>query len=70
MRNFYSILQKYGEDNIEKIYDLSSMQEGMLYHKLKDHNSTSYHIQIDWRLTGEVEVDKLKQAIQFLSRQF
>ena len=67
---FYSILQKYGEDNIEKIYDLSSMQEGMLYHKLKDHNSTSYHIQIDWRLTGEVEVDKLKQAIQFLSRQF
>lgn len=67
---FQSILQKYGSENIEKVYELSPMQEGMLYHKLKDNSSTSYLIQIDWRLTGEYNIPILKQAIQKLSKQY
>ncbi|MGG1878420.1 condensation domain-containing protein, partial [Paenibacillus cisolokensis] len=54
--------------NVEKIYPLTSMQEGMLYHKLLDEASTNYVVQNTIRLTGELELGILEQSLQLLSR--
>ncbi|WP_020619067.1 non-ribosomal peptide synthetase [Paenibacillus daejeonensis] len=54
--------------NVEKIYPLTSMQEGMLYHKLIDDASTSYVVQNMIRLRGELDLGKVEQSLFLLTR--
>ena len=44
------------KSDIEDIFGLSSMQEGMLYEMLMQANSNAYHVQMECKLTGEVKV--------------
>jgi fengycin family lipopeptide synthetase D len=44
------------KSDIEDIFGLSPMQEGMLYEMLMQANSGAYHVQMDCKLTGQVHV--------------
>ncbi|HBL59459.1 MAG TPA: non-ribosomal peptide synthetase [Cyanobacteria bacterium UBA8803] len=52
------------KEQIEDIYELSSMQQGMLFHTLADSNSGMYFEQLSCTLQGNLDVSKFKQAWQ------
>ena len=51
---------------ISNIYSLTPMQEGMLYHKLANGESTSYVIQNRFEVRGDISEDTIKQALKLL----
>ncbi|MBS4535928.1 hypothetical protein GOQ29_09910, partial [Clostridium sp. D2Q-14] len=53
--------------NIEKIYPLSPLQEGMLYHQLLDEKSGDYVVQTTLKINGKFSVDVAKESIQLLA---
>ncbi len=53
-------------DEINDIYSLTPMQEGMLYHNIADSNSTGYVIQQVLRMKNEVDEGKIIQALKLL----
>ena len=50
--------------NIQDIYPLSPMQEGMLFHSLLEPNSGAYIIQIAYELHGQLNIAAFAQAWQ------
>ncbi|HEX3077503.1 MAG TPA: amino acid adenylation domain-containing protein, partial [Lachnospiraceae bacterium] len=50
---------------IERIYPLTSLQEGMLYHKMMDGGSTGYVVQSCFK-AGCIDTDKLKESLALL----
>jgi amino acid adenylation domain-containing protein/non-ribosomal peptide synthase protein (TIGR01720 family) len=52
------------EEQIEDIYELSPMQQGMLFHTLAAPNSGMYFEQLSCTLQGNLDVSKFKQAWQ------
>lgn len=54
------------KQNIENIYPLSPMQEGMLFHALYNPGSDEYFTQICFKFTGEINAKNLRQACQQL----
>ncbi|MCP1186776.1 non-ribosomal peptide synthetase [Paenibacillus sp. 1781tsa1] len=54
--------------NVERIYPLTSMQEGMLYHKLVEDASTSYVVQNMVRMKGSLDLDKVEACLMLLTR--
>ncbi|MEN1970683.1 amino acid adenylation domain-containing protein, partial [Lentibacillus sp. N15] len=51
---------------IEKIYDLSPMQEGMLYHSLLQKNTEAYFVQISFSIKGFLDINVFERAIKQL----
>ncbi|BBA33067.1 linear gramicidin synthase subunit C [Methylocaldum marinum] len=51
-------------NNIEDIYNLSPMQQGMLFHTLEAPTSGMYCEQTSWSLTGFLDLSAFKQAWQ------
>jgi len=49
-------------ENVEDIIGLTPMQQGMLFHYLKDTGSGDYFEQLSFRVNGEVCIDTLKKA--------
>ncbi|TYR65651.1 amino acid adenylation domain-containing protein, partial [Streptomyces parvus] len=49
---------------IEDIYPLSPLQQGMLFHGLAEPDSGMYVEQIHWRVEGEPDLDRLRDAWQ------
>jgi non-ribosomal peptide synthase protein (TIGR01720 family) len=54
--------------DIEDLYLLSPMQEGMLFHALYDNASAGYFEQISYTLEGEVDESLIEQSINQLIR--
>ncbi|MDQ1354395.1 MAG: hypothetical protein QG657_4704, partial [Acidobacteriota bacterium] len=52
--------------NLEDLYTLSPMQEGMLFHALADDSSYSYFEQASYRLQGELEIHLVKKSLDEL----
>ena len=52
--------------NIEAIYPLTPMQQGMLFHTLYDPESGQYFEQFHYRLQGDVDTRMLRKAWQVL----
>lgn len=52
-----------GNGEIKRIIPLTSMQEGLLYHKLLDEASTSYVIQCSYDLNEEINQTSLAQSL-------
>ncbi|MFZ5987147.1 MAG: amino acid adenylation domain-containing protein, partial [Bacillota bacterium] len=50
------------KNDIKDIYSLSPMQEGMLFHYIKDRDSDAYFIQLCITLEGELNVDLLENS--------
>ncbi|MFD3262321.1 condensation domain-containing protein, partial [Paenibacillus lentus] len=51
---------------IQKIYPLSPMQSGMLFHSIVDRDSHAYFEQMILKLQGELDLDKFTQSFQKL----
>lgn len=57
-------MQQNKKTNIEDIYELSSMQQGMLFHTLYTEGSDAYIEQFCYDLTGEIDTDKFRKSWQ------
>ncbi|MGG4404334.1 condensation domain-containing protein, partial [Paenibacillus amylolyticus] len=53
--------------NIENIYSLTPVQEGMLYHKLMNSDSSAYIVQHLFELNGLINEQKVEDAIQLVA---
>lgn len=53
---------KLEKSNVENIMGLTSMQQGMLFHYMKDQESSEYHGQVCISLTGPVRFELLQRA--------
>ncbi|WP_332629890.1 amino acid adenylation domain-containing protein [Halalkalibacter flavus] len=51
------------ESQILDVYDLTATQKGMLYHSLFDSDSSQYTVQLRFGLDGQLNIEKLKNAI-------
>src|SRR6185369_13459666 len=49
------------DEVVEQVWELTPMQQGILYHSLKEAGSGVYHNQVSWRLEG-VKVAALQEA--------
>ncbi|MGM9977963.1 MAG: amino acid adenylation domain-containing protein [Clostridium sp.] len=67
---FNEIKNKYGIENVDDIYSLTPMQEGMLYHRLLDKTSSSYFLQQVIKFKGNLEIDKVQEAMELLSYKY
>jgi amino acid adenylation domain-containing protein/non-ribosomal peptide synthase protein (TIGR01720 family) len=54
------------EVKVEKIYSLSPMQEGMLYHSLMDEQKETYFQQISFSIQGDFNVDRFSKSVQIM----
>lgn len=52
------------QQNVEDIYGLTAMQEGMLFHSIKADSSSMYAEQFSCKLTGEINEDSFWRAWQ------
>ncbi|MEX3625580.1 amino acid adenylation domain-containing protein, partial [Viridibacillus arvi] len=61
-------LEPYNNEihNIEGIYPLTPMQEGMLFHSLFDENSTAYHEVVEIELNGELNTTAFEESFNNL----
>ena len=57
-------IKKIDSKNVEDIWYLSAMQEGMLFHYINEKNSEKYFAQICYRLSGNLDKDILVVAWQ------
>ena len=68
--DFINIRQKYNEkgNTIEQIYPLTSLQEGMLFHKIMEENSTEYVIQSEYKISQKIDYEIFRESVKLLSR--
>jgi len=66
---FESLTAGY-EKEIEKIYSLTPLQEGLLYHYLLDPSSTNYILQSSYSASQEMCEDRVEQALELLSLKY
>lgn len=57
---------KIAKDNIENVMALTSTQEGMLFHYISEPNSTKYHEQLSLSVSGQINVQILEEAFNFV----
>lgn len=61
-----SLKRKTINNNVENIYKLTSLQEGILFHKLLDNNSKSYFLQDIFKIIGIIDEEKIRQSLDLL----
>ena len=62
--------KKIVNNNIEDVYPLTPLQEGMLFHSLMDQGSTAYVIQFSYDVKIKLDVEYIEQALELLSQRF
>ncbi|MGE6632448.1 amino acid adenylation domain-containing protein, partial [Bacillus sp. NPDC077027] len=58
------------KQKIQKVYPLTPMQEGMLYHAMLDPDSSSYFTQLELELSGYFDLELFKKSVNELIRTF
>ena len=61
-------MKKIDRKKIEDIFALTPMQEGMLFHYLKDPENNYYFEQLCLDITGEIDVDIFTRSWNFVVR--
>ncbi len=61
-----STSEKIDKNNVEDIIALTPTQEGMLFHYVTEPDSEMYFEQLSLRIKGEINVDLLKKAWEFI----
>jgi iturin family lipopeptide synthetase A len=55
---------KLGKESVQDIFELSATQKGMLFHYLEDVNSNLYNVQLSFKIAGDLDIARLKEAIE------
>ncbi|HEY4337720.1 MAG TPA: amino acid adenylation domain-containing protein, partial [Puia sp.] len=55
---------KIKKSNVQDILELNMIQEGMLYHYLRENEENIYNVQLSFRIEGEVDPVLLKKAFE------
>ncbi|PCK23179.1 non-ribosomal peptide synthetase, partial [Bacillus pumilus] len=58
------------KQKIQKVYPLTPMQEGMLYHAMLDPDSSSYFTQLELGISGEFDLDLFEKSLNDLIRTY
>ncbi|MBZ9521407.1 non-ribosomal peptide synthetase [Bacillus safensis] len=58
------------KQKIQKVYPLTPMQEGMLYHAMLDPNSSSYFTQLELGISGDFDLDLFEKSLNELVRTY
>lgn len=58
------------KQKIQKVYPLTPMQEGMLYHAMLDPNSSSYFTQLELGISGEFDHALFEKSLNELIRTY
>ncbi|WP_106767071.1 non-ribosomal peptide synthetase [Paenibacillus faecalis] len=68
-REFTDVVHRVYEQGyvVKRIYPLTPLQEGMLYHKLSAPDSSSYVVQIVYQMEGRLNENALRESLQLLS---
>lgn len=53
---------KIKKEDLKELYPLTRMQEGMLFHALRDPASPAYTEQVVWRVSGKLDVSQYQRA--------
>jgi amino acid adenylation domain-containing protein len=61
-------VEKFDNKNVQDILALTPMQEGMLFHYLKEPGSSAYCEQLSLRIKGDIRLDAFEQAWNFVIR--
>lgn len=64
------ILEKFGSDNVERIYRLQDVQKGMLYHSLEKSGNNEYKMQYRIRMGFYMDEELAKEAINIVSEKY
>ncbi|MHC5290487.1 lichenysin non-ribosomal peptide synthetase LicB [Bacillus licheniformis] len=59
-----------GKQKIQKVYPLTPMQEGMLYHAMLDPESSSYFTQLELVIDGEFDLGIFEKSVNQLVRSY
>jgi iturin family lipopeptide synthetase B len=59
-------MEKLDKKNIEDIFSLTPMQEGMLFHYLKSPQSELYFEQLSLEISGKIDVERFEKAWNFI----
>ncbi len=57
-------------EDIKKIYSLSSLQEGMLFHSLMDKKTGSYVVQSLFSISGDFRVDLFEESFNIILKKY
>lgn len=55
---------------IEKMYKLTPLQQGMLFHKLFDKNATSYITQTVFKIKAKLNMDYIRESLDVLAQKY
>lgn len=58
------------KENIQNIYTLSPMQEGMFYHNQLNKNSAAYFEQTSYTLAGELNIDIIEKSLNEIVKRY
>lgn len=65
------IVDRYHEkEMVQKVYPLTPLQEGMLYYKLLDEDSTEYVIQEVFRIKSAIDTDAMSMSLKLLAEKY
>ncbi|RCK09713.1 hypothetical protein DT075_35225 [Bacillus licheniformis] len=59
-----------GKEKIQKVYPLTPMQEGMLYHAMLDPESSSYFTQLELVIDGEFDLGIFEKSVKISKTAF
>lgn len=65
-----SVLNSLNTRNIKDLYRLSPMQEGMLYHAMKDNKNSAYFEQAVLSIEGELNISQLEESFNKLIEEY
>ncbi|MEE1057307.1 MAG: condensation domain-containing protein, partial [Acutalibacteraceae bacterium] len=60
--------QSADKPNIESLYPLTALQEGMLFNNMLDNTSQAYNLQHVTKITGVLNLEYVKQSLQLLTQ--